>query len=149
MVVRPLGERSRTSSSGRIRRTPRRSSTPSTSNSARQRRAGPRHSTSAIVPRSAMCAGPAGTSVTGRTMPFQFHQPSGSFGFFRPSAITTSSFRRLGRRPRAGTVNGVYGSTLRPTRRPLRITAALRRTLSKRSSQLKPRGVGGPRKLTR
>jgi hypothetical protein len=96
-----------------------------------------------------MWARPAGTSVTGRTIPFQFHQPSGSFGFLRPSTITTSSFGRPGRSPRASSVNGVYGSTLRPMRRPFRITAALRRTLSKRSSQLKPRGVGGPWKLTR
>ena len=54
-----------------------------------------------------MCAGPAGTSLTGRMIPFQFHQASGSFGFLRPSTITTSSFGRPGRSPRAGTVNGV------------------------------------------
>ena len=96
-----------------------------------------------------MCAGPAGTSSTGRTIPFQFHQASGTSGFLRPSTITTSSLVRPGRRPRASSVNGVYGSTLRPMRRPFSITAAFRRTLSKRSSQLNPRGVGGPRKLTR
>ena len=54
-----------------------------------------------------MCAGPAGTSDTGRTIPFQFHQPSGRSGFLRPSTITTSSFGRPGRRPRASSVNGV------------------------------------------
>jgi hypothetical protein len=54
-----------------------------------------------------MCASPAGTSVTGRTIPFQFHQASGSFGFLRPSTITTSRLRLPGRSPRAGTVNGV------------------------------------------
>ena len=82
-------------------------------------------------------------------MPFQFHQASGSWGFLRPSTITSSTFARPGRSPRAGTVNGVYGSTFRPIRRPFRITAAFRRTLSKRISQLKPRGVGGPTKLVR
>ena len=96
-----------------------------------------------------MCAGPAGTSSTGRTIPFQFHQPSGRSGFLRPSTITSRTLVRPGRRPRAASVKGVYGSTLRPMRRPFRITAAFRRTLSKRSSQLKPRGVGGPWKLTR
>ena len=39
---------------------------------------------------------PAGTSRTGRTIPFQFHQASGSFGFLRPSTITTSSLRAPG-----------------------------------------------------
>jgi hypothetical protein len=54
-----------------------------------------------------MCAGPAGTSFTGRTMPFQFHQASGSLGFLRPSTITSSTLSRFARRPRAGTVKGV------------------------------------------
>ena len=54
-----------------------------------------------------MCALPAGTSRTGRTMPFQFHQASGSFGFLRPSTTTSSSLRRPGRIPRASNLNGV------------------------------------------
>ena len=54
-----------------------------------------------------MCAGPAGTSSTGRTIPIQFHHASGSSGSLRPSTITASSLVRPGRRPRASSVNGV------------------------------------------
>ena len=46
--------------------------------------------------------------------------------------------RAAARAPRS--VNGVYGSTLRPSRRPLRKTVAVRRTSSNRISQRKPRG---------
>ena len=45
VIVRPLGERRRTSRRGSIARRPSRSSTPSSSSAARQRRAGPRHLT--------------------------------------------------------------------------------------------------------
>ena len=131
------------------REPPRRSSIPSSSISARQLRAGPRHLTFDMVPRSARWAGPAGTRRTGRTMPFQFHQPSGRSGFFRPSTTTVSSLTFPGFRPRASTVKGVYGSTLRPMRRPLRKTPALRRTLSNCSSQRKPGSVAGPSKRSR
>ena len=51
--------------------------------------------------------GPRAPACTGRTMPFQFHQPSSSRGSLRPSTTTTSSFSRPGRRPRASTVKGV------------------------------------------
>ena len=81
MVTRPLGERSRTSSVGAIARGPRRWSiaVEQQLGAAVARRA--RGScTRDIVPRSWMCAGPAGTSSTGRTIPFQFHQASGSIG---------------------------------------------------------------------
>jgi len=86
---------------------PSRWSIPSRSRSARHRRAGPLQRTFDIVPRSWMCAGPAGTRCTGRMIPFQFHQASGILGFLRPSTITTSVFGRPGRSPRAGMVKGV------------------------------------------
>ena len=67
----------------------------------------------------------------------------------RLSTTTTSRFVRPGRRPRASSVNGVYGSTFLPSRRPFRNTVAARRTLSNSISQRKPRGVFGPVKLIR
>ena len=68
---------------------------------------GPRHSTRDIVPRSRTRESAAGIRWTGRTIPAQFHQPSGSFGSLRPSTTTTSSFAFPGRRPRASSVKGV------------------------------------------
>jgi hypothetical protein len=148
-VTRPEGDRSCTSSVGESSVAPVRRSTPSTSSFARQPVAGPLHVTRDIVPSSFRWARPAGTSRTGRTIPPQFHQPSGRRGSLRLSTTTTRRFTRPGRRPRASTANGVYGSVLRPSRRPLRKTVAARRTLSKLISQRKPRGVSGPVKLTR
>src|SRR5207247_7827188 len=53
--------------------------------------------------------GPCGTSVTGRVIPPQFHQPSRGSGPLRLSTSTTSSFGWPGRRGPAGSVNGTYG----------------------------------------
>ena len=96
-----------------------------------------------------MCARPTGSRWTGRTMPPQFHQPSGRSGSLRLSTTTTMRLVRSGRSPLASTANGVYGSVLRPSRRPLRYTVAFRRTLSKSIRQRKPRDVAGPSKFTR
>ena len=80
---------------------------PSSSSEARQPVAGPRQLTLDIAPRSSRYAGPTGTSFTGRTIPPQFHQPSGSRGSLRPSTTTTSSLVLRGLRPLASKANGV------------------------------------------
>ena len=54
-----------------------------------------------------MTTGPRATSATGRVMPPQFHQPSRSSGARRLSTRTTSVFGWPGRRPVAGSSNGV------------------------------------------
>ena len=108
-VTRPEGERSCTRASGPAPRTPLRCSTPSTSSFARQPVAGPLQVTSDIVPRSPRWARPAGIRWTGRTIPPQFHQPSGRRGSLRLSTTTTRRFSRPGRSPRASNVNGRVG----------------------------------------
>ena len=81
------------SSVGAIRRPPRRSS------SAVQQQLGAAAARGAAAAHAATsCPGPGcararrAPAATGRTIPFQFHQPSGRSGFLRPSTITTSSF---------------------------------------------------------
>ena len=88
-VVRPLG-RAQPHLEARVDRAavPSRSSTPSSSSAARQRRAGPAAPHRDMVPRSRRCARPTGSRRTGRTMPPQFHQPSGRSGFLRLSTTT-------------------------------------------------------------
>ena len=109
------------------------------------RRGSPSRARGSSRPRA--CRGPRcaparpGTSRTGRTMPFQFHQASGSFGFLRPSTITSSSLRRA--RPQAARLEAERACRdrccARAAGRSGRRSRA-RRTLSNSRSQRKPRG---------
>ena len=149
---RPLGERSRTSSDGPDRaRTPRRSSTPSSSSSARQRarRAAAAHAaTSCRGPRCApgrpAPAARAGRSRSSSTSPRAAPGPCARRRSRRARCVRPGP--QAPRLDREGRVRVDVAADAAAVEEHGRRCGARSRSAS---SQLKPRGVGGPRKLTR
>src|SRR5689334_22088112 len=85
---------------------------------------GPEQVSEGITPRPECTTGPCGMSVTGRVIPPQFHQPSRGSACLRLTTRSTCSLTRPGRSPRAGSVNGEYGSSWEPICLPLSHTVA-------------------------
>ncbi len=104
----------------------------------------PSQATSERTPTSSHSTRPTGSSVTGRVIPPQFHQPSRSSALRSFETRTTRSLTwPAGRSPSAGSVNGSNCARWRPSLRPLSQTVASRRTPAKCSAQPNPAGANG------